>query len=152
MNYEGSFRALGRAEQSNKGKATLLLKDISGASGVKSTITRALKSKCGVQIKGGTKVLKLSNQHKIKRISWAKEYIQTYSNMNITWSDKKRFCYKGPDGFYKAWLSRDDSFEVCKERFCGGVHVWAAFMKGAIIEPSILGKKETFTSAKFGLV
>jgi len=72
--------------------------------------------------------------------------------MNIIWSDEKRFCYKGLNGFYKAWLSRDDSFEVCKERFCGGVHVWAAFMKDVIIGRCILGKKEAFTSAKFGLV
>jgi len=41
---------------------------------------------------------------------------------------------------------------VCKERFCGGVHLWAAFMKDVIIGPYILGKKETFTFAKFGLV
>jgi len=149
INNERSLRALRRAAQNNKGKTALQLKDISGASGVKSTITRALKSKCGLLNKGATKILRLTKQHKFQRISWAKEYIEKYSNEVIIWSDEKRFCFKGPDGYFKAWVGKDDVFEVCKDRFCGGVHIWAAFVKDLIIGPYVLGKKDTFTSIKY---
>ena len=148
INNERVLRALGRAARSNKGKTALQLKEISGASGVKSTITRALRKKCRLKITGSTKILSLTKQHKLKRIAWAKEYIQNYSNNSIIWSDEKRFCFKGPDGYFKAWLGKNEIFKVCKERFCGGVHVWAAFVKDAIIGPYFLEKKQTFNSKK----
>jgi len=106
INDERSVRALKRATGCNKGSTALQLKGISGASGVKSTIIRALKTKCGLENKRANKVLRLTKQHKIQRISWARDYIEKYSNQAIIWSDEKRFCFKGRDGYFKAWQRR----------------------------------------------
>jgi len=151
VNDDRSLRNLRRAARCHKGKTALQLKEISGARGVKSTITRALNAKCGLRNKRRTAILRLSKQNKLNRIVLAKKYIQSFANENIIWSDEKRFCFKGPDGHYKAWISKDESFEVCKDRFSPGVHVWAAFLNDNIIGPYFLNKKQTFTSTKLFL-
>jgi len=67
-------------------------------------------------------------------------------------SDEKRFFFKGLGGYFKAWLGKDDSYQVCKDRFCGGVHIWAAFVKDHIIGQYILEKKATFTLKKYSFL
>ena len=71
--------------------------------------------------------------------------IEKYSNEDIIFSDEKCFCFKGPDGYFTAWLSKDDLFQVCKDRICGGIHILAAFPNDVIIGLYILEKKHTFT-------
>jgi len=110
-------RALKRAASCNKGSTALQLKGIPGASGLKSTTILALKTKCGLENKEVIKILRLTKQHEIQRISRAKEYIEKYSNQVIILSDEIRFCFKGPDGYFKAWLVKDDSYQVRKDIF-----------------------------------
>ena len=92
------------------------------------------------------KILRLTKQHKIQRTSWAKEYIEKYPNQAIIWQMKNAFV---PDRYFKAWLGKDDSYQVCKDIFCSRVHIWAAFVKDHIIGSYVLEKKATFTSKKY---
>ena len=59
---------------------------------------------------------------------------------------QKTLCFQGPGGYFTTWLSKDDSFQVCKDRFYGGIHNWAVFLKDVITGLYILEKKHTFTS------
>lgn len=72
----------------------------------------------------------LTSEHKKRRLKWAEEKV-CYNEewKRIIWSDEKRFCLDGPDGFSFYWHDLRKEKCIFSKRHSGGgsVMIWGCF-------------------------
>lgn len=73
----------------------------------------------------------LSQKHKDARLSWAREHVKWCAKKwsVVLFSDEKRFCSDGPDGFQSYWydLRTEETVLARRQNGGGGVMVWGGF-------------------------
>ncbi|XP_055938024.1 uncharacterized protein LOC129968197 [Argiope bruennichi] len=72
----------------------------------------------------------LAKQHKLQRLSWAKEYMHFKDEwIEVMFSDEKKFNLDGPDGWRYYWHDLRKEPEIFSKRQMGGgsVMIWGAF-------------------------
>ena len=96
----------------------------------KWTIGRVLNSSPHLVYKKKKAKPKLTEQHKLNRLQWARERMGwTKKWENIVWSDEKKFNLDGPDGFQYYWHDLRKEEQMFSKRAQGGgsVMVWGTF-------------------------
>lgn len=73
----------------------------------------------------------LTKKHKDDRLSWARTHHNWTPHQwsRVVFSDEKRFCMDGPDGFNYYWhhLAHDEEIMSRRQNGGGGIMIWAGF-------------------------
>ncbi len=71
----------------------------------------------------------LTLSHREKRLAWAREIVVKDMSYwrKVTFTDEKRWCLDGPDGYSHYWADKRLPREVLSKRVngCGGFMIWA---------------------------
>lgn len=148
INNQYAERRLGQVANANKGLSSTKLADAANFKGSKSTVCRILRNVLNKKCKKIKKRIIHNQKQKDERVQWARNNMFLNFGKDIIFSDEKRFCFSGPDGYYKAWIGPEEDYCVCITPKCGGIHIWGAIYQDRLIGISVLGPKETFNSQK----
>lgn len=90
----------------------------------------------------------LSQKHKDHRLEWAKKHLRWnfVEWSNVVFSDEKRFCNDGPDGFMSYWhdIRKEETLLSRRQNGGGGLMVWGAFAMHGRCELAIMaGRQKT---------
>lgn len=149
LNSSRMIRALAREAVRSKGATARNLANKVGAKGTKQTICSMLKTQIALKCYKPVAISQLTKKHKINRVNWAKTFHKIDFSKEVIWSDEKRFCLRGPDGYYKAWLHSKEENTICSLPRCSSVHIWAGIYQDQIIGPYILPKNQTFNAKTY---
>lgn len=88
----------------------------------------------------------LSELNRQRRVTWATFYVTwTLINWNrVIFSDEKRFCLDGPDGFNYYWrdLRNDKSIVMSRRQGGGGIMVWGGFSSFGVTKLAMMKGKQ----------
>lgn len=96
----------------------------------KETIRKVLVKSPNIQFRKKLVKPPLTEQHKQKRLVWAKDRVTWVENWkNVVWSDEKKFNLDGPDGFAYYWHDQRKDKLIYSKRHTGGgsVMIWGCF-------------------------
>jgi transposase len=94
------------------------------------TIRRCIEESGKLQHRKMKKRPKLTEAHKLARVSWARIQIEkNFEWKNVSFSDEKKFNLDGPDGFAYYWHDIRKDEKVFSKRVQGGgsIMVWGCF-------------------------
>ena len=95
------------------------------------TVQRRLKSNANLKYGKHHSKPKLTKQHKLNRLEFAREFVSFSLEQwsRIVWSDGKKFNLDGPDSLHNYWYDLRKEKQIFSKRNFGGgsVMVWAAF-------------------------
>lgn len=109
-----------------------------------TTVWRSIKS--NKNMKYAKKACKppLAKQHKLQRLSWAKEYMHFKDEwIEVMFSDEKKFNLDGPDGWRYYWHDLRKEPEIFSKRQMGGgsVMIWGAFSFNGTCELAFVNER-----------
>lgn len=94
------------------------------------TLSRALKEDGRLVNKIVEKTMSLNDDQKKARVEWAENQLLSDIEFNLVlWTDEKRFCKDGPDGFKRFWVEKGKAEpKKCFNQNSGGsIMVWGGF-------------------------
>jgi len=115
---------------SNKMTSVMEIKHDLQLAASKSTIWRAIKSSGVMEHKKLKKVPRLTEAHKKRRVTQAKDWLESgYNWTKVIFSDEKKFNLDGPDGYACYWhdLRKEEKYFSKRQQGGGSLMMWGCF-------------------------
>ena len=86
---------------------------------------------------------KLTPRHRAARVAWARTWLasSSYTRRHTVYSDEKRLCLDGPDGFKYYWadLRREEDPISRRQNDGGGIMIWGCISRSGRLRISFVG-------------